>query len=242
MADQLDCDTRCRVTQGALTDRVTGSRSVAACAPASEQRRDLTWVDLVNRYSSPRDCLAAFIVSCTAEVLAGVKPASLLRLVRRTLPCGRCMYQLWQEYGNDLLNDSSLQVVVLRTDEEGSLLLFYRHDLLYKRLSGKTMQTFLRRAGYPEPISVNGALRHLQVAFSQGESPDEVGMFLGYPLKDVSGFIARKNQPWEGRCMWRVYGPPRRSLRLYQRFCDERRAMTDLMMSGNGPAALLKAS
>lgn len=205
-------------------------------------QRELTWVDLINRYPSSRECLAAFVVSSAAEVIAGVKPANLIRIIKRTLPCGRCMHHLWQEHGAGLLKRSSLQVVTLRSDAEGVLLLFYRPELLEKRLAGRTMQSFLQGRGYPQPLTLTAALSHLQNSCRINDSPDEVGMFLGYPCKDVRGFITRKSDPWNGRCLWRVYGPPHRSLRLYQRFCDERRAMNRLLLDGSGPTCLLEAS
>ncbi len=214
----------------------------SCCARAGLLQRELTWVDLIDRFPSPRECLAAFVVSSAAEVIAGVKPANLIRIIKRTLPCGRCMHHLWHEHGAGLLKESSLQVVTLRSDPEGVLLLFYRPELLEKRLAGRTMQSFLQGRGYPQPLTLAAALAHLQKSCSINDSPDEVGMFLGYPCKDVRGFIARKGVPWNGRCLWRVYGPPRRSLRLYQRFCDERRAVNRLLLSGSGPMRLLEAS
>ncbi len=242
MADQFSINTRRNrdtVVQRAPADIGSGCRPATVCDPEPESRRDLTWVDLINRYPSPHECLAAFVVSSAAEVIAGVKPANLIRILRRTLPCGRCMYQLWQEHGDDVMRDSALQVVTLRADDNGVSLLFYRPELLAKRLAGRTMQSFLLGYGYPQPLSLNAALTHLQKVCRDEDSPDEIGMFLGYPLKDVRGFISGSSRPWQGRCLWRVYGPPQRSLRLYQRFCAGRRAINRRMMAGNGPAALL---
>jgi hypothetical protein len=212
------------------------------CVPAGFLQRELTWVDLINRFPSQHECLAAFVVSSAAEVIAGVKPANLIRIVRRTLACGRCMHQLWLEHGAEVLQHSALQFVTLRSDDDGVSLLFYRPELLTKRLSSRTMQTFLAGFGYPQPLTLDTALAHLQKVCQVEESPDEIGMFLGYPAKDVRGFIAGMSRPWQGRCLWRVYGPPGRSLRLYKRYCMERRAINHRMLAGNGPAALLLAS
>lgn len=224
-----------------LAARRTGS----CCASSALPQRELTWVDLINCYPSPRECLAAFVVSSAAEVIAGVKPANLIRIISRTLSCGRCMYQLWQKYGAEVLQDSAIQVVTLRSDSNGASLLFYRPELLAKRLSSRTMQSFLVGCGYPQPLTLDVALAHLQKVCQEQDSPDEIGMFLGYPAKDVKGFISGKSSPWKGRCLWRVYGPPQRSLRLYQRFCAERQAINQRMlagMAGDGPATLLLAS
>ena len=209
------------------------------CAPLA---RELTWVDAVNNFPAPRDCLAAFLVSSAAEVLAGVKPANLIRILKRELPCGRSIYRLWQRYGQELLEQSKLEALVLREEEDALLLLFYRADILERRLAGRTMQAFLMRRGYPQPLTLTSALSHLQGCFEVAASPDEVGMFLGYPLKDVHGFIAQRPNFWAGgRCLWRIYGPPQRSLRLYQRYFSERQALTERLVSGTAPTQLLAA-
>lgn len=215
--------------------------SIVPVSRRSGPSRELTWVDIVGRYAMSRECLAAFIVTSTAEVLAGVKPANLIRILKRSLPCGRCMYALWKEHGTDILTTSSLQVLTVRSDADGDTLLFYRRDLLEKRLSGRTMQSFLKRHGYPQPMTVDNILSHLQQNFRCQESPDEVGMFLGYPLRDVNGFMARRQNAWQGRCLWRIYGPPERSLRLYHAFCHVRRELNQCLTSGIRPATLLEA-
>ena len=206
------------------------------------QDRALTWVDMVGFYPAPEECLAAFLVASAAEVLAGVKPANLIRILKRQLPCGRCMHSLWEQYGEALLADSSLEALPLREDQDGVLLLLYRPELLEVRLKGRTMRAFLRRRGYPDPQTIEGTLEHLQRSFLSADSPDEVGVFLGYPVKDVNGFMARRKGAWEGRCLWRIYGPPGRSLKLYQWYCRERRAVTEKLISGYLPQDLLCAA
>jgi len=126
-------------------------------------------------------------------------------------------------------------------EDEAVLLLLYRPDLLQKRLRGRTMREFLARNGYPLPLNLNNTLRHLQDSFRTVEMPDEVGMFLGYPAKDVNGFMERTSKPWHGRCLWRIYGPPERSLRLYRHYCSEGRLVTRKLLAGCSPQLLLQA-
>ncbi len=158
------------------------------------------------------------------------------------MPCGRSIYKLWKLYGAELLENSPVNALVLREESDALLLLFYHPELLERRLSGLTMQAFLKRQGYPQPLTIQSALVRLQQNFSSQGSPDEVGMFLGYPLKDVDGFIDQRPNPWQGRCLWRIYGPPQRSLRLYQRYFEERMSMTQKLAEGYRPADLLSAA
>ena len=207
----------------------------------SNAGRTLTWVDMVALYPAPQECLAAFLVTSAAEVLAGVKPANLIRIGKRELPCGRCMFRLWQEHGKELLSGATLQALALREEADGVLLLLYRPELLEARLRGRTMKAFLTQRGYPRPLTLDGILARLQDDYRKGGSPDEVGVFLGYPLKDVKGFMNRGKNIWQGRCLWRVYGPPSRSLRLYRSFCREREAVTQKLAAGWLPNQLLGA-
>ncbi len=209
--------------------------------PVSAER-ELTWVDLVGLYPASQECLETFLVASAAEVIAGAKPANLIRIVNKELPCGRSIFRLWRQYGAEVLNGTVLSAAVLREDNGGFSLLLYRPELLEKRLQGKTMQTFLKRCNYPSPAHLESTLQYLTQRFAQYESPDEVGFFLGYPAKDVRGFADGQASAWKGRCLWRIYGPPARSLKLYRHFCDKRRHVTARLIAGASPRTLLEAA
>ncbi len=211
-------------------------------APPGTGERELTWVDLVGLYPAPRECLETFLVASAAEVIAGAKTANLIRIINKELPCGRSIFRLWRQYGAEVLKGTVLSVTVVRENNDGVSLLLYRRELLQKRLQGKTMQAFLKRCGYPSPDCLESSLDYLIKRFAQHESPDEVGFFLGYPAKDVRGFFAGQTSAWKGRCLWRIYGPPARSLKLYRYFCDNRRLMTARLVAGTSPRALLEAA
>ncbi|KUO64138.1 MAG: hypothetical protein APF84_08495 [Gracilibacter sp. BRH_c7a] len=46
-----------------------------------------------------------------------------------------------------------------------------------------------KKCGYPEDYNLNCYLEHLANKFLENDLPHEVGIFLGYPLKDVLGYI-----------------------------------------------------
>ena len=47
----------------------------------------------------------------------------------------------------------------------------------------------------------------------------------GYPLKDVAAFMGWVSLPFSCQRLWRIYGDPRRSLQLAQRFTHCRNRM-----------------
>ena len=202
--------------------------------------RQPTWVDVANIYAKPVDCLAGVLVSLAAEVLVGEKPANLVNILPRKLPCGSCLLELWQAHGEQLLKNSPLEAITLRQNEGSILLLIYHPHILQKRLVSRTMRAFLSRIGYPSQLQLAEALAHLAKRFSSGNVPCEVGMFLGYPRKDVVGFMEQRDTLWcGGACLWRVYGPPARSLRLNFHYRAQRRNLTGRLMSGIEPLELL---
>jgi hypothetical protein len=214
----------------------------SACGHAAlEVGRELTWVDVAGLFPAPKECLSAFFAVAAAEVLSGTKPANMIRVPNQRLPCGRRMYRLWQKFGADLLQDLPLSVMPVQTEKDSVLLLIYRSDLLERRLRGKTMQAFLARHGYPRPLTLEKTLQHLKNSFKEG-IPHEVGMFLGYPLKDVKGFMGQGAGPSQGRGMWRIYGPTARSLPLSDFYRSKRQEMIAKLATGCIPYQLLQAA
>ena len=64
---------------------------------------------------------------------------------------------------------------------------------------------FLKRYGY-EDMDVLSAIRRLSARLqATGEFPHEIGVFLGYPLEDVTGFIDNRGKGFLRSGTWKVY-------------------------------------
>lgn len=196
------------------------------------------WNDLAGKYPEDRDCLASFIVFNAAEVLAGSKPANLVRIPDRKRRCGRNLFKLWQRYHLDLLENSRLSFHVLSDERSGVLVLFYDAQLLQQRLKSRSGQSFLRRFGYRQPSDLVTTLEHLSQRFSL-DCPHEVGVFLGYPLKDVAGFCQQGTKVHTAQCQWKIFGPARRSLKRAAHFEHSRQQIVGRMMTSVNPQLLL---
>ena len=183
------------------------------------------WHDLAERFTDERDCLAAFLALETAEVLDGEKPANLINLPNRRRPCGRNLYQLWRRHGAALMGQSTLAVRELVDRGDSLLLLFYQPQTLTALLAKANVSGFLRQAGYPQPSTSESALDELQARFKATGFPHEIGVFLGYPLKDVAGFLGWVDLPVTCQGPWKIYGNPVKSLALADCFRACRRRM-----------------
>ena len=183
------------------------------------------WHTVARRFPEARDCLTSFLAYETAEILAGAKPANLINLIDRPHHCGRNFYRLWKAYGPALLGQSGLVGRVLVDRGASLLLLVYKPRLLSELLAKPAVAAMLRRAGYAGSEEIAPVLEQLGERCQGGEGfPHEIGIFLGYPLKDVAAFLGWVALPFTVQGPWKIYGQPEKSLDLAatHRRCRER--------------------
>jgi len=193
------------------------------------------WMDIAGRFPDDRDCLAAFIAFEAAEVLSGVKPSALINLPDRQRSCGKNFFSIWKEHGQDLIRESSLEGTIL-VERRGSLLLFlYDRGALCRLLAEKKVVAMLRRAGYTGELELDSLLSELGARFVSGVVPHEIGIILGYPLKDVAGFMGISRRQFSCQGPWKIYGNPKESLRLAETHRQCRSRMAGRLLSGWEP-------
>lgn len=208
----------------------------------SQKRRD-TWADISHRFTDDRDCLASFLALHAAEVLAGEKPGNLFNIVNRPRACGKNLYRAWKEHGLSLIEQAGLTSLILRDDNESLLLYVYDVTRLNAVLAHPGALALLRRSGYQTPPTGEEVLSELQRRISGPIFPHEIGIFLGYPLKDVAAFIGYARLPFACQAAWRIYGNPTQSLELAERFVTSRRNMaTRLKVCKDPLECLVKAA
>lgn len=190
---------------------------------------------ILERFSDPLDCLTAHLMLECSEVLAGVKPANLISLVNRTRPCGRNLYGLWQRHHEDIAARlDGLGFIVLQTRERALLLLCYNHDHLEHHLSHGGIRALLHKAGYAADAPCASLLEELcRRIGANGSFPHEIGLFIGYPAKDVAAFMGLVNLPFACQGPWKIYGNPEQSLCLAEQHRCCRQRMSTVLASGN---------
>ena len=192
-------------------------------------------VNLLASYRDPVDCLTAHLMLECSEVIAGAKPANLVSLVNRTRPCGRNLYLLWQNHGQQLAERlPQLEFKALQTKERAVLLLCFDRRHLSQHLGHAGIRALLARADYAADASTDQLLQVLagRVATSSG-FPHEIGLFIGYPAKDVAAFMGLVNLPFTCQGPWKIFGNPARSLDLADQFRSCRMRMNTLLASGD---------
>ena len=158
----------------------------------------------------------ALIEHCS-PTLVGLKPASLFRFQPEdTLEFVRAFLSLRAQF-----EGLGLRLTILRgCRRTGAYLLYlYRERALAELLDRAEHRSFLRSMGYPPPEDVRACLRQLASRVCLGaEFPHEIGVFLGYPLEDVKGFIAHRGRNYTCCGCWKCYGDPLEARRRFARY------------------------
>lgn len=105
--------------------------------------------------------------------------------------------------------------ILLREDEERLLVYICHRARLTKYLFSPDVRAFLARFGYEYGLAEE-ALEQLKRRM-KGEFPHEIGIFLGYPLADVRGFLRDPNSCVLCGC-WKVYENADEAARTFERF------------------------
>ena len=147
-----------------------------------------------------------------APVLASLKPAGLFRYETRDCADLARRVKNW----NTQLNPKGLRVRVLKgcVLNHRYLVYVYRESRLTAVLADEKVQSFLRQEGYRLPEAgeapdVGNMLTQLSRKLCcSAEFPHEIGVFLGYPLGDVVGFIENRGKNFTCCGCWKSYGDP----------------------------------
>lgn len=113
-----------------------------------------------------------------------------------------------------------VRMVPVKFAGDRALIYMYRPKKLSKDLCDSTALSILSTKLYPTENAQNCVAELVKRLNTQEEFPHEIGLFLGYPSKDVEGFI--KNKAKGAKCVgtWKVYGDEteaKRKFALYKK-------------------------
>lgn len=157
--------------------------------------------------------LESDIISHCAPALAGIKTANMFscKLTDRKL----LDKEIRQT--NMLLNPKGVFVELLKAGDSRALIYVYRKKQLERDLKRNGTMLLLHSCGYAS-CETGECIGHLKTRFGQSEGfPHEVGLFLGYPLEDVTGFIKEKGKNYKYAGIWKVYGDEEKMKRTFRR-------------------------
>lgn len=154
------------------------------------------------------------LVEYCAPVILGRKPAALFTL--SSIACLLCLKNALSRL---------LSIKILRKYPNNFLVMVYDKKSMSSLLSENSkIKNALNLFGYDKNFSVKSYLAFLKYRFRKSEEfPHEIGVFLGYPLADVFGFIRNKGQEYKYCGIWKVYGNEEYSRRCFDEYkhCGE---------------------
>ena len=114
--------------------------------------------------------------------------------------------------------------------------------LLAMQLSQPEIRAFLTQYGYTEDMDLQQMLGTLASRMLCGSFPHEIGIFLGYPLADVQGFIANNGKNCLLCGCWKVYSDPESARRTFANYDRCREILCDKLQKGCGLFRALELS
>lgn len=148
-----------------------------------------------------------------APTLAGIKSASLFNYFFTE----KEVVQEEVKEVNGLLNERGVYVETLLWRENSVLVYTYRKSHIQKELQQPKVMELLSKYGY-QNCEVKDCIAHLKTRLQYYTCfPHEIGIFLGYPLEDVIGFIENRGENCKCCGLWKVYCNEKETIRLFHK-------------------------
>lgn len=169
-----------------------------------------------------------------APTILGVKPASLFWCTNSD----RINNQI--DYFNKAAEEKEVAILRINGRRKHSGLLVYHQTLLDRYLKDTNCIAFLKQFGYSRFLTLGEKLSNLKTRLeTYAEFPHEIGIFLGYPIKDVEGFIENKGQNYILRGCWLVYSDAENACRIFSQYRLCRYVMVNKVINGTSIYNLL---
>ena len=165
-------------------------------------------------------------ICLNAPVITGLKPSAIITVTKAE-----------KQILEELFSGTEICVISLHSGKKESILL-YQREKLEELLSRKTVQSFLQSlaVGY-ESFSLEEVFRHFTVRFAQykekqADFPHEVGVFLGYPLRDVKIYMKNPLAKAKLTGYWKVFNEVESALSCFQAYDMCIQSFTLMLKSG----------
>ena len=155
----------------------------------------------------------AMVRNC-APTLAGIKTGSLFRFRYDSKEEMRDSVRFW----NRRFREKGVRILPLRYRGRHALIYVYRPAQLADDLHNDDAKAILRLCGYPPDRAEKWLAKLIQRLKETDDFPHEIGLFLGYPPEDVSGFISHHACGYKCAGCWKVYGDEEKCRCLFAKY------------------------
>ena len=169
-----------------------------------------------------------------SPALAGIKPANIITFSAKDDEDGCGLRELTAIY-NRRFQGQDLAFQLLCECPRSRILMVYRPSLLEFHVKHPEVKAVLKPMGYrpgPTEVMLKQLGRRIRESRLKGGFPHEIGLFLGYPVEDVVGFMENKGQNYLYSCYWKVYSDVERAKAWCRRWEKVRDGLLKVVDSG----------
>ena len=160
------------------------------------------------------------LVTYCSPTLAGLKTGSLFNCTYQVIgfDLQEIIVSEFRELNHEL-KPKGLRVIPLRIRTASVLTYVYRPAELEKDFADPECRALLDELGY-EGLGTEACIAQLQAKLQDDAAafPHEVGLFLGYPVEDVRGFIELGSAQCKCTGCWKVYGDEAAAKELFRKY------------------------
>lgn len=183
-------------------------------APTSFLPQIVSWRESLKDMSSEEVCFDRYFFIALSKVLFGDKPAELL-LLRADKSFGSDLETLLAR-ARTLTCSWGLWLYLLGIVPSGARIVVFQREKVNKALRAAKNTPLFINSGYSKYSLAEDFFAEIGRRWEEnGEIPHEIGIALGYPVKDVVGYLGLTPLKYIGNYGWRVFGSeePSRQLR-----------------------------
>lgn len=181
------------------------------------------------RHMDDNDYLHNLVAYQAAPTIEMIKPATLVCPSGR----GRNYREAWKRGQRSLVRTLGFPVACLKEADDGIMLLAYRPHLMRQALQNDEAVSILAENGYDTAnFNLAAIVRQLEKKCLPRTIPHEIGLFLGYPPRDVRCFMrfGGKNSILTG--CWKAYGDVESARHYFERCSVSKRTAAELIGAG----------
>ena len=136
------------------------------------------------------------------------------------------------------LHNTNISLMILCTCKKRHLVMIYRANELKEYLKRSEVSDYLREFGYRRDDFISNLIRlHQRMNGFYNkikEFPHEVGIFLGYPICDIKGFLENKGERYLHSGYWKIYGNLEETREKFLSYDEAREIAIDEFLAGRG--------
>lgn len=155
------------------------------------------------------------LITHCSPTLANLKTANLFNCSCDDISCLKQQISKW----NKVLNPKGIKMVLLKIKANKALIYVYRPNRLENDLDHAAVKRMLKNNGYQNINNLEECIQYLADRLDEyDEFPHEIGLFLGYPVKDVKSFIENKGKNYKCIGCWKVYHDEECAVKTFEEY------------------------